>query len=101
MARLSWHRNLTAWIFIPAGVLLILLACFGVNSLIGLSTVSFPASVACLIVLFLALIVLDLIVGDRRTRAIVNIIDVPVSMPRLGVGFSDGCIQRQGLLYGG
>ena len=64
----------------PAGVLLILLACFGVNSLIGLSSVSFPASVACLIVLFLALIILDLIIGDRKTRAIVNIVNVPVSM---------------------
>ncbi|PMD40721.1 hypothetical protein L207DRAFT_512174 [Hyaloscypha variabilis F] len=77
VARLSWHRNLTAWVFMPAGVLLILLACFGVNSLIGLSSVSFPASVACLIVLFLALIILDLIIGDRKTRAIVNIVNVP------------------------
>jgi hypothetical protein len=72
---------LTAWVFIPVGVLVILLACFGVNSLIGLSSVSFPASVACLIVLFLALIVLDMIIGDRKTRAVVNIIDVPVSIP--------------------
>jgi hypothetical protein len=80
VARLSWHRNLTAWVFVPVGVLLVLLACFGVNSLIGLSSVSFPASVACLIVLFLSLIVLDMIVGDRKTRAIVNIIDIPVSI---------------------
>jgi hypothetical protein len=72
---------LTAWVFIPVGVLIILLACFGVNSLIGLSSVSFPSSVACLIVLFLALIVLDMIIGDRKTRAVVNIIDVPVSIP--------------------
>lgn len=38
----------------------------------------FPASVACLIVLFLGLIVIDRIIGDRKTRALVNVIDVPV-----------------------
>jgi hypothetical protein len=64
---------------VPVGLVLILLACFGVDSLIGLSSVSFPASVACLILLFLALIVIDLVIGDRRTRALVSIIDVPVS----------------------
>jgi hypothetical protein len=63
---------------VPIGILLILLACFGVNSLIGLSSVGFPASVAVLIVLFFALIIIDLIIGDRRTRALVGIIDVPV-----------------------
>lgn len=40
---------------------------------------SFPASVACLIVLFLGLIILDMIIGDRKTRAVVSVIDVPVS----------------------
>lgn len=63
----------------PVGLVLILLACFGVDSLIGLSSVSFPASVACLILLFLGLIVIDLIIGDRKTRALVSVIDVPVS----------------------
>ena len=80
VARLSWHRNLTAWLYIPVGILFILLACFGVNSLIGLSSVSFPASVACLVALFLALISLDMVIGDRKLRAVVNIIDVPVSL---------------------
>ena len=63
----------------PLGLVIILLACFGVDSLIGLSSVSFPASVACLILLFLGLIVIDLVIGDRKTRALVSIIDVPVS----------------------
>ena len=62
----------------PIGILFILLACFGVNSLIGLSSVGFPASVAVLIVLFFALIIVDLIIGDRKARALVGIIDVPV-----------------------
>ncbi|KUJ19138.1 uncharacterized protein LY89DRAFT_612651 [Mollisia scopiformis] len=75
--RLTWQRNLTSWLYVPVGLLIILLACFGVDSLIGLSSVSFPASVACLILLFLGLIVIDLIIGDRKTRALVNVIDVP------------------------
>ena len=57
---------------------MILLACFGIDSLIALSSVTFPASVALLIALFFALILLDFLIGDRKTRAIVSIIDVPV-----------------------
>jgi hypothetical protein len=93
---------LTAWVFIPVGVLIILLACFGVNSLIGLSSVSFPASVACLIVLFLGLIVLDMIIGDRKTRAVVNIIDVPVSTSLFYIKiFSEYLVRRLDLLFDG
>ncbi|RAL59552.1 hypothetical protein DID88_006546 [Monilinia fructigena] len=62
VARSSWRRNLKAWVQVPFGIVLILLACFGINALIGLSSVSFPASVACLILL---------------TRALVSVIDIP------------------------
>lgn len=62
----------------PVGVLIILLVCYGVNSLIRLSSVSFPASVALLVTLFFALILCNLIIGDRRTRTLINIIDIPV-----------------------
>ena len=62
----------------PVGILIILLACFGVNSLIGLSSVSFPASVALLVALFFALIACDLLMGERWTGGLVNVIDVPV-----------------------
>jgi hypothetical protein len=79
---------LIAWIYVPFGILIILLGCFGVNSLIGLGSVSFPASVACLVVLFLALLLCDLIIGDRRTRALVNVIDVPVG---IAVSFGGIC----------
>jgi hypothetical protein len=78
VARLSWHRNLTAWLYVPVGILIILLTCFGVNSLIGLSSISFPASVALLVALFFALLACDLVMGDRWTRGLVNVIDVPV-----------------------
>lgn len=70
---------MTAWLFVPLGIMLILLACFGVNCLIGLSNVSFPASVACMILLFFGLIGCEILVGDRRTRAVVQIVDIPVS----------------------
>ncbi|KAG9233960.1 LrgB-like family-domain-containing protein [Amylocarpus encephaloides] len=77
VGRLSWHRNITAWLYVPVGVLIILLACFGVNSLIGLSSVTFPASVALLVALFFGLIICDLVIGDRRTRELVSVIDIP------------------------
>ncbi len=70
---------MTAWLFVPLGIVLILLACFGVHCLIGLSSVSFPASVACMILLFFALIGCEILVGDRRTRAVVQIVDISVS----------------------
>ncbi|QSZ37733.1 hypothetical protein DSL72_008832 [Monilinia vaccinii-corymbosi] len=77
VARLSWRSNLKAWVQVPFGIVLILLACFGVHALIGLSSVSFPASVACLILLFLLLNAVDLVNGHQRTRALVSVIDVP------------------------
>lgn len=80
VARLSWQRNVTAWLFVPIGVLIILLACFGVQSLIGLSTVTFPASVAVLVLLFFGLVILELVLGDRKTRVLVKIIDIPVGL---------------------
>lgn len=78
VAVLSWQQNLTAWLYVPAGILIFLLTCFGVNSLIGLSSISFPASVALLVALFFSLLLCNVIIGDRRTRALVNVIDVPV-----------------------
>ncbi|KAI9650346.1 hypothetical protein NHQ30_000359 [Ciborinia camelliae] len=77
VAGLSWRRNLKAWVQVPFGIVLILLACFGVNSLIGLSSVSFPASVACLILLFVILNIVDLVIGHQRTRALISVIDIP------------------------
>ncbi|KAF2489428.1 hypothetical protein BU16DRAFT_531730 [Lophium mytilinum] len=77
VARSSGHRMIAAWIYVPAGVLIVLLACFGVESLIGLSSVSFPASVACMIILFFALIICESLLGDRKIKRVVNLVDVP------------------------
>lgn len=62
----------------PFGLMVILAFTFGIDSLIGLSSVSFPASVACMVILFFALIALDLVLGDKKTKQIVGIIDIPV-----------------------
>lgn len=78
VARLSWPRLLRSWLYVPLGFLLILLACWGVDSLIGLSSVSFPASVALLLVLFLALLACQAVLGDKATKRLVRVVDVPV-----------------------
>ncbi|CAG8983955.1 hypothetical protein HYALB_00008815 [Hymenoscyphus albidus] len=77
VAKSSWRRNLTAWLYVPIGTLLILLACFVVNSLIRMSSVSFPASVALLVVLFFGLILCEMSFGTQKTKFIFNVIDVP------------------------
>ena len=97
--RLSWRRNLIAWFYVPIGILCVLLACWGVDSLIGLSSVTFPASVALLIVLFLALILCESILGNQRTKKIVQVIDIPVSYQD---AVKSGCrthFVRLGLLF--
>lgn len=99
VGRRSWRRNLTAWLFVPLGVILILLACWGVDRLISISSVSFPASVSCMIILFAALCLCDLVLGDRKTRELVSIVDVPVSIEVSIVFFSE--IARQLTSKGG
>ncbi len=81
--QLAWRRTTMAWFYVPVGLLCVLLACWGVDSLIGLSSVSFPASVALLIVLFFALTLCETALGDKRTRKIVQIIDIPVRCKEL------------------
>jgi hypothetical protein len=74
-----------AWLYVPLGVTCILAVCFGVHSLISLSSVSFPASVACMIGLFLILVLLQGILGDRKTKQIVSLIEIPVSVSMISV----------------
>ena len=97
--QLAWRRSLTAWFYVPTGVVLVLLACWGVDSLIGLSSVSFPASVALLIVLFFALFICGTILGDRRTKKIVHVIEIPVSFYCLYARYSNLRDFRRGLRY--
>ena len=73
----SAERSLNSWIYVPIGITCILVTCWGVDRLIHLSSVSFPASVALLILLFVILNISQWLLGDKRTRGIVKLIDIP------------------------
>ncbi|OTA55844.1 hypothetical protein K449DRAFT_468677 [Hypoxylon sp. EC38] len=75
--RHSRHNIIQSWLCVPFGILLMLLTCFGVKKLFGLGSVTFPSSVACLIILFLTLLLSEQVLGEHRTRRIVSIIEIP------------------------
>ncbi|KAI5922960.1 LrgB-like family-domain-containing protein [Camillea tinctor] len=75
----AWPQLVQAWLYVPAGIVLMLAACFGVDKLLQLGSVSFPASVACLVVLFLALLLSERVLGKNRTQRFVAVIEVPAS----------------------
>ncbi|KAL1302010.1 hypothetical protein AAFC00_002461 [Neodothiora populina] len=77
VAKSSWQRVLMAWIYVPLGLTCILAICFGIHSLISISSVSFPASVAAMIGLFVLLILSQVTLGDRKTKRILALIDIP------------------------
>lgn len=67
-----------AWFYVPFGVMCVLAVLFGIHSLISMSSVSFPASVAAMIGLFALLILSQVTLGDRKTKRILALIDIPV-----------------------
>ncbi|KAL7619697.1 hypothetical protein AAE478_010239 [Parahypoxylon ruwenzoriense] len=73
----SRRKLVHAWLYVPAGILLMLLACFGVDRLFRLRAVPFPASVACMVILVAALLLAEKALGEHRTRRIVAVIEVP------------------------
>ncbi|KAI5863787.1 LrgB-like family-domain-containing protein [Durotheca rogersii] len=75
--RHSRHQLVQAWLYVPAGILVMLLACFGVEKLFALRSVPFPASVACLVILVAALLLAERLLGENRTRRVVAVIEVP------------------------
>ncbi|KAK9353029.1 LrgB-like family-domain-containing protein [Lipomyces doorenjongii] len=77
-ARNNYSHLFRSFILVPAGIIFVLLALYGVHRAISLTPVNFPASVICMILLFLVLILLDIIIGSRRTAAFSRIIDVPL-----------------------
>lgn len=68
----------TSWILVPAGICAMLAVCFAVDTLFRAVEVSFPASVACLLLLFFTLLASELVLGAHHTRKIVAVINVPV-----------------------
>lgn len=61
--------------------MVMLLACFGVDALFRRLAVAFPASVACLVLAFAALLGCEAVVGGHGTRRLVGVVDVPVCAP--------------------
>ncbi|KAI2603597.1 LrgB-like family-domain-containing protein [Hypoxylon fragiforme] len=75
--RHSRNKAIQSWLYVPLGILLILLPCFAVNKLFGLGSVTFPSSVACLVILFLALLLSEKVLGEHRTKRIVGVVEIP------------------------
>ncbi|KAI1385592.1 LrgB-like family-domain-containing protein [Hypoxylon trugodes] len=75
--RRSRNNIIQPWLYVPSGIMIMLLACFGINKLFGLGSVPFPASVACLIILFFALLLSEQVLGEHRTKRIVAVIEIP------------------------
>ncbi|KAI8265608.1 Plastidal glycolate/glycerate translocator 1 [Colletotrichum sp. SAR 10_98] len=73
----SASKLLISWLYVPFGIMAMLAACFGVSVIFQTVGVSFPASVACLILLFFGLLLSELVLGNHKTKAIVAVIDVP------------------------
>ncbi|CAK7219673.1 hypothetical protein SBRCBS47491_003926 [Sporothrix bragantina] len=72
----DWRRIVRCFVYLPIGMFAILAACYGVRQLLNMGNVAFPASVACLVLLFLGLLLCEAIVGQRKTKALVRIINV-------------------------
>ncbi|CAK7213469.1 hypothetical protein SCUCBS95973_001803 [Sporothrix curviconia] len=73
----DWRRIVRCFVYLPIGIFAILAACYGVSCLLLLGDVAFPASVACLVLLFLGLLLCEAVIGNRKTKALVRIINVP------------------------
>ncbi|KAK8922894.1 hypothetical protein VCV18_006954 [Metarhizium anisopliae] len=74
----SRGKLLRDWVFVPLGIFAILGACYGVDALFRRVSVSFPASVACLALLFVGLLLCEAVLGTHVTRRAVGVISVPV-----------------------
>ncbi|KAI5841023.1 LrgB-like family-domain-containing protein [Morchella snyderi] len=88
----SRRRLLVSWVYTPAGILLILLACWGVDTALRRAGAAFPASVACMGLLFAALVGCEAVLGERRTRGVVRVVDVPVSVDCRDFGGVNDCL---------
>lgn len=73
-----------------------LLACFGVDVLLKHIHVSFPASVACLILLFFGLLLSEVTLGTYRTKVMANYVDISVRPPSSSCPVADVGIHPGG-----
>ncbi|CCH46924.1 Holin-like protein cidB [Wickerhamomyces ciferrii] len=75
--KLSQKHILDSYLKVPFGILVILGILYGVNEVIILTTINFPSSVACMLLLYIFLISSQKILGDRKTKKIVKFIEIP------------------------
>ncbi|KAK9473815.1 LrgB-like family-domain-containing protein [Dipodascopsis tothii] len=79
---LTAQRNLRRlaynFVVVPAGTIVVLLFLYGVHRVIELTTINFPASVVCMILLFVFLLVSEATLGTRKTAAVIRTVDVPL-----------------------
>ncbi|KAF7550395.1 hypothetical protein G7Z17_g5732 [Cylindrodendrum hubeiense] len=91
LAAISTRAKLVQqWIYVPCGLMVSLVACFGIDSLFRKVNVAFPASVACLVLLFFALLASEFLLGSHRTRKLISVIDVSAgwSLRWMGIFFT-------------
>jgi putative effector of murein hydrolase LrgA (UPF0299 family) len=66
-----------SWLFLPIGLVVVLACIFAVDALIRLSSIHFPASVACMIVLLLALVLIELTLSEKKAKWCYGIVERP------------------------
>lgn len=70
----TWKEDiLRTWVLVPLSIATILYFVVGVDSLIGLGTVAFPASVACLLFVFFALLAGDTTLPEKHMSLVLRI----------------------------
>lgn len=72
-----WDVLLRPWILVPISIAFMLYCIVGMDSLIGLGTVDFPASVACLLILFFLLLVSDWLLSPKYMGNLLSVLKVP------------------------
>ncbi|KAK7210185.1 hypothetical protein V2G26_017363 [Clonostachys chloroleuca] len=65
------------WLYVPIGIMSMLAVCFGMRIFFSTVGISFPPSVACMIIFFILLLCSEALLGTRPTNAGVGLIKVP------------------------
>ncbi|KAJ0122031.1 hypothetical protein J7T55_002542 [Diaporthe amygdali] len=76
-ASLWWDTLIRPWICVPLSIIFMLYCIVGMDSLIGLGTVDFPSSVACLLILFFFLLVCDWLLPSKHMGTLLSVLKVP------------------------
>lgn len=74
---LWWDTLIRPWILVPISIVFMLYCIVGMDSLIGLGTVEFPASVACLLILFFLLVVGDWLLPPSHMGTLLSVLKIP------------------------